>query len=93
MSFFSNKSYLNATLINDTDGRANIGCRLTSVTLKKTLVDCFNKFNCSLMISSSPFLFKRNKLDISEAWALRKKFHVGNDFLQKNQVDSILFKE
>mgnify|MGYP000278608265 CR=1 FL=1 len=67
----SSNQTIKAVLVNDTDGRVNIGCRLTSVPLKKSLICAFRKYNCHLIIDSVPYLFSNRKRRISRIW--RKK--------------------
>jgi hypothetical protein len=58
---------INAVLINDTDGRVNIGCNLTSQGLKNELFHSFRKKEINLSIKSIPYLFGKNKEDINRA--------------------------
>ena len=46
-------------LLNDTDGRENIGCRLTSSQLKRVLVKQAGSHGIRLDIQSCPWLFRR----------------------------------
>lgn len=59
---------IRTVLVNDTDGRVNIGCRLTSVPLKQTLINAFRNHDCRLTIDSVPYLFSKRKRKISRIW-------------------------
>ncbi len=47
-------------LINDTDGRENVGCRLTSRLLKQNIANAFAKLNQTTRIIPAPWRFGRS---------------------------------
>lgn len=63
---------VSAVFINDTDGRVNIGCRLTSQTLKKTLIEKYLERGFYLKINSVPYLFRKNKNERNSCFSEQK---------------------
>jgi len=67
---------LRVAYVNDTDGRVNIGCRLTSQTLKNHLAQEYGKRGIRLQMLSTPYLFGRKKLMVKYVWAAYKTMKV-----------------
>ncbi len=64
----SSNQTIKAVLVNDTDGRVNIGCRLTSVPLKQSLVSAFRNHGCHLSVASVPYLFRKRQRRRTRLW-------------------------
>ncbi len=73
----SSNQTIKAVLVNDTDGRVNIGCRLTSVPLKQSLICAFRNHDCHLTVDSVPYLFRKRKRRISRIWHKIEKVETG----------------
>ena len=85
----SSNRTLKAVLVNDTDGRVNIGCRLTSAPLKQSLISSFINYNCHLTVDSVPYLFSKRKRKITRIWNKREKMETGPaSFLSRHLKDS-----
>jgi polysaccharide pyruvyl transferase WcaK-like protein len=78
-------------LINDTEGRENIGCNLTSKTLKKKIKEEFIKFKINVEIQSCPYLFNNKSEEIKVWWNNQLKNRSLKDFIIDNNFYSNLY--
>jgi hypothetical protein len=78
-------------LINDTEGRENIGCNLTSKTLKKKIKDEFIKFKIDSEIQGCPYLFYKKSDEIEVWWNNQLKNKSLKDFITDDKFYSNLY--
>jgi hypothetical protein len=78
-------------LINDTEGRENIGCNLTSKTLKKKIKEEFIKFKINVEIRSCPYLFNNKSKEIKVWWNNQLKNRSLKDFIIDDDFYSNLY--
>lgn len=80
------KSPMRIAFLNDTDGRENIGCRLTSGRMKSVLMEVATEKSVELDLYSCPWLFRRHPTTRSPALIsslFRGQFFINLDVLRE----------